>query len=158
MARIPPPGIISHIQETPEDPASQGSATRRQPGPWVSNMNNNEVITPATGNVPVVGSTIVPFTAGLPNTLVKRIQEGEFVDMSELIVDSLSMAQGDESGKSNHSKKRPVTSIIEWAQCFTNYIAILSQAKPQNNPGSPGVSALSIGGSFGIFRRGMDDL
>ena len=133
MARIPPPGVISHIQETPEDPASQGSSTGRQPGPRVSNTDNNEAIMPATGNVPVVGSTIVPFTAGLPpvpNALVKRIQEGEFVDMSELTVDSLSMMQGDESSKSNHSKKRPVTSIIEWAQCFTNYIAILSQAKP----------------------------
>jgi len=67
----------------------------------------------------------------VPNMLVKRIQEGEFVNISELTVDSLSMAQGDESSKSNHSKKCPVTSIIEWAQYFTNYIAILSQAKPK---------------------------
>ena len=77
MARIPPLGVISHIQETPEDPVSHGSSTGRQPGPRVSNTDSNKVITPATGNVPVVGSTIVPFTAGLPPVPVKRIQEGE---------------------------------------------------------------------------------
>jgi len=88
--------------------------------------------------------------------LVKRIQEKEFVDISELTVDSLSMAQGDESSKSNHSKKRPVTSIIEWAQLL--HIAILAQAKPKRTLDLLGYQHLVLEGHFGIFRRGMDDL
>ena len=51
--------------------------------------------------------------------------------MSELTVDCLSMLTGDEATKPNHPKRRPVTSIVEWAQCFTRYTAIVSQAKPE---------------------------
>ena len=48
--------------------------------------------------------------------------------MSKLTIDSLTE---EESSKLSHSKRRPVTSIVEWAQCFTHYITILSQAKPE---------------------------
>ena len=51
--------------------------------------------------------------------------------MAELMVDYLSMVPHDESFKSNHPKRRPVASINEWTQCFTQYIAILSKAKPE---------------------------
>ena len=51
--------------------------------------------------------------------------------MAELTVYCLSMLPYDESSKSNHFKKWPVTSVIEWAQCFTHYIAVLSKAKPE---------------------------
>ena len=51
--------------------------------------------------------------------------------MAELSVDYLSMLSYDETNKSTQTKKRPVTSIIEWGQCFTQYIAILTQAKPE---------------------------
>ena len=46
-------------------------------------------------------------------------------------MDCLSMSLPDDTCKPNHSRRRPVTSIIEWTQCFTNYIAILVQAQPQ---------------------------
>ena len=35
----------------------------------------------------------------------------------------------EESSKSNHSRRQPVTSIIEWGQFFAQYIAILAHAK-----------------------------
>ena len=50
--------------------------------------------------------------------------------MSELTINRLSLPPSDEASKPSHSKKRPVTSIIEWTQCFTNCIAILVQAQP----------------------------
>ena len=40
------------------------------------------------------------------------------------------MSPSDETSKPSQSKRRPVTSIIEWTQFFTNYIAILGQAQP----------------------------
>ena len=46
-------------------------------------------------------------------------------------MDCLSMSLPDDTCKPNHSRRRPVTSIIEWTQCFTNYIAILVQAQPE---------------------------
>jgi len=83
---------------------------------------------------PSADTLSVVFLAGLPpvpKMLAKRIQDREFVDMSELTVDCLSMLTGDEATKPNHPKRRPVTSIVEWAQCFTRYTAIVSQAKPE---------------------------
>ena len=50
--------------------------------------------------------------------------------MSELTIDYLITAQYDESSKSTHPKRQPVTFIIEWAQCFTQYIAIIIKAIP----------------------------
>ena len=72
------------------------------------------------------------FGAGLPpvpNQLVKQIQNYEFIDMSELTIDRLSMSSLEETSKPSHSKRWPVNSIIEWTQCFTNYITILGQAQ-----------------------------
>ena len=40
----------------------------------------------------------------------------------------------EDTSKATNSKRRPVTSIIEWTQCFTNYIAILGQAHPGRIP------------------------
>ena len=51
--------------------------------------------------------------------------------MAERTVDYLSMLSQEEPSKSNQSKRRSVTSIIEWGQCFTQYTAILTQAKPE---------------------------
>ena len=51
--------------------------------------------------------------------------------MAELTVDRLSLAPQD---KSSHFRRQPVTSIIEWAQCFTQYIAIVGKAKPHSIP------------------------
>ena len=50
--------------------------------------------------------------------------------MSELTIDRLSMLPPEDTNKATNSKRRPVTSIIEWTQCFTNYIAILGQSHP----------------------------
>jgi len=82
----------------------------------------------------ITTSSASSFGAGLPpvlNRLVKRIQDGEFVDMSELTIDCLSMSSPEETCKPSHSKRRPVGSIIEWTQCFNNYIATLGQAQPE---------------------------
>ena len=42
------------------------------------------------------------------------------------------------------SEGRPVTSIIEWAQCFTQYIAIVGKAKPDRIPDLLGYQHLSL--------------
>ena len=111
-----------------EEGTTQGSATRRQTLPS-SPVRTDTLDTSASA----AGFT-KSFIAGLPpvpTALSKPIQREEFVDMAELTVDYLSMLSYDETNKSTQTKKRPVTSIIEWGQCFTQYIAILTQAKPE---------------------------
>ena len=128
---IPPPETIAHIPIATDATSGQQSHTGRQSGA----SSSSSLTTTTVGNpdlrtgIPVASL----FGAGLPPVpvkLIKRIQEGEFVDMSELTIDRLSLPPSDEASKPSHSKKRPVTSIIEWTQCFTNYIAILVQAQP----------------------------
>ena len=70
----------------------------------------------------------------MPSRLVKRIQDGEFIDMAELTIDKLSMSCPDEASKLNYSKGRSVTSIVEWAQCFTNYNVVRGQAQSERIP------------------------
>ena len=83
----------------------------------------------STGN-----SSVSVFGAGLPpvpTKLIKRIQEGKFIDIGELTIDRLSLPFLDDSTKPIRSRRQPVTSIVEWAQCFSNYIAVLAQAQPK---------------------------
>jgi len=120
MGSLPPPAAISHIQETMDDATTQVSAARRQTlsSLPVATNNTTDITTPRPKS----------FTAGLPpvpTALFNHIQGEEFINMAELTVDYLSMQSYDEPSK---SKRLPVTSII---QCFTQYIAILTQAKPE---------------------------
>ena len=62
----------------------------------------------------------------VPSGLVKKIQLGEFIDMAELTIDRLS--------KPVQAKVLPVVSIVEWIQCFTNYISIRDRAQPEKVP------------------------
>ena len=117
-------------------------------------MNNQQLLSDSTsGNqdhftdTPATSS----FGAGLPpvpSRLIKRIQEGNFIDMSELTIDHLTMSPLDETGKSPTPKRHPVTSIIEWTQCFANYIAILVQAQPERISDLLGYQHLILEGSL----------
>ena len=59
-----------------------------------------------------------------------QIQEGQFVDMTELIPERLCALDTPEE-KSSTSKLWDVTNIVEWLQCFGTYIAIVSHTEPQ---------------------------
>lgn len=80
---------------------------------------------------PLNTTSALSFGAGLlsvPSRLIKRILEGNLIDMSELTIDYLTMSLLDETSKSPNPKRHPVTSIIEWTQFFANYTTIQIQA------------------------------
>ena len=124
MARIPPSNAISHVREATDDSLNQETTT----GSARLRTSTKDTDTPRGSFTPASFRVGLP---PLPGSLIKRIQDGEFIDMSELTVDCLSMLPFEEASKSSQSKRRLVTSIIEWSQCFTHYIAILSQTKPE---------------------------
>ena len=127
---IPLPEAINHIPVV---------TTSARQGPDIERFSHTSGNQPPTslmpGNSKRAATISTPsFGAGLPpvpQKLVERIQEGEFIDMAELTIDRLSMSPFNDTSKPNHSKRWLVTSIIEWTQCFTNYIAILVQAHPE---------------------------
>ena len=106
------------------DTERQSHTSGSQP-PINSIPGNPGHMTPTS--TPSFGAGLPP----LPQKLIERIKEGEFIDMSELTIDHLSLSPINDTSKPSHSKRRLVTSIIEWTQCFTNYIAILAQAQPE---------------------------
>ena len=82
-------------------------------------------------------STVICIGAGLPpvpQKLVKRIQAGEFIDMSELLPDRLGINAGpplEGDKESKQTKRRQVANILEWVQCFSVFTAVRTQKCPE---------------------------
>lgn len=74
--------------------------------------------------------------AVVPQKLVKKIINREFVDMSELLPASwrLDTEAGSSSHSSKHPRHGPVKQIKVWAECFVVYAAILVAAYPDKGP------------------------
>ena len=76
--------------------------------------------------------SIGPGLPPVPNKLVLRIQAGEFIHMAELLPDHLriSTTPSKDDKKATKQKRRQVTNILEWIQCFSIYVAVLTQKHP----------------------------
>jgi len=115
IAKILPSETLNHIQVAFESLPGQETGTSGSASPSVRNASDSR--------------DAIYFWAGLPpvpSGLVKKIQLGEFIDMTELTIDRLS--------KPSQAKLRPVVSIVEWTQCFANYISIQGRAQPEKVP------------------------
>ena len=121
IARIPSPETISHVPVTSDPPLRQGLTPSQDPE--------------QSDDAPPRGTTdSVTFSAGfppVPSKLVKRIQDGEYVDLAELTIDCLSMPGLFDASRSTQIRKRPITSITEWTQCFNNYTSIRGRTQPE---------------------------
>ena len=85
--------------------------------------------------------------AGLPPVpckIVKRIQSGEFIDMAELLPDRLGIRAGttEKDDKAPRLKRRQVTSILEWIQCYSIYTAVVCAKCPERIQDMLGYQAL----------------
>ena len=76
----------------------------------------------------------------------KRIQAGEFLDMAELLPDRLGIRAGcaDKDEKKPKLKKRRVTGILEWVQCYCIYTAVVLAKFPERNLDMLGYMALIV--------------
>ena len=91
-----------------------------------------------------VGAGLPP----VPKKLVARIQAGEYVDMAELLPDRLSVSAGPvtkDDKQSSKPKRRQVTNILEWIQCFGIYVAVLTLKHPgQMRPTPSGQKSMPL--------------
>lgn len=77
--------------------------------------------------------TIMMIGAGLPSVphkLVSRIQAGEYVDMVKLLSDRLGINAEPPLERDKEEKKpkrRQVSNILEWIQCFSIYMVVCAQ-------------------------------
>ena len=84
----------------------------------------------------------------VPQKLVARIQAGEFIDMAELLPDHLGVnaapaETGDKEAK-RKGKRRQVTSVLEWLQCYSIYMAVIAAKTPARLPDMLGYQVLII--------------
>ena len=109
------PGSLSHI-----------STIKSKPAEVVKGAD------PEATSVVSIGTGLPP----VPKKLVTRIQAGEYIDMAELLPDRLGISAGPvakDDKQSSKPKRRQVTNILEWIQCFGIYSAVLT---PRAHTGS----------------------
>ena len=78
----------------------------------------------------LLGGRIPP----IPPKLHKKITEGHYVDMAELCsehLEALNAAEEDHS-KSSRPKLKNISSILDWIQAFSIYVAVLSKDQPHH--------------------------
>ena len=72
---------------------------------------------------------------GLPpiaKKLFERIEAGSFIEMAELLPENLNLFTTTDADQSIYKiKRRVVTNIVEWLQCFSTYVAIVSYKQPE---------------------------
>ena len=98
-------------------------------------------------------ASVLSIGAGLPpvpRKLVTRIQAGEFVDMAELLPDCMGITStpsflSDKDEKQPFkTKRRQVTNITEWVQCYSIYVAVLTSKYTDKIQDLMGYQALII--------------
>ena len=82
----------------------------------------------------------------VPPRLVKRVEDGLFVEMFELLPERLNSADFNAGDLAPGIKNKPpeVSNIIDWIQCFGLYIAIISRTQPTRIADMIGYQSLII--------------
>ena len=96
---------------------------------------------------PPPDTLIAIFGAGLPlvpSKLVQKIESGQFIEIAELLPEKQAFSEFEEDADKGKGKKRLVTSILDWVQCFSLYMAIISRKHPERVPNLLGYKSLII--------------
>ena len=134
VGEIPPPSALSNLLEI-------GTGTLNPP--LVDPLGIQAPPNPKHPLPVTIGASLPP----VPGKLVKRIEAGYFIEMGELLPERLGAANvgtDDDGFKAPKPKPRPVTTILEWAQCFGIYVAVLSRTQPERVPDLLAYQALII--------------
>ena len=85
----------------------------------------------------------------VPAKLLKRVEDGMYIEMSELLPDHLSSAELNCSSQSTSSKSTlgEVNNIMDWIDCFGIYIAIMSRSAPHRVADLIGYQSMIISAS-----------
>ena len=79
----------------------------------------------------------------VPNKLIKKIRDGEFIEMADLLPERLG-AGGDNEPTKSTKKRKIVTNILEWVRCFGLHISIIARSTPERVPDLLSYQALII--------------
>ena len=124
VGEVPPPSPLSNLLEI-------GTSASDQP---LADHLGIQAPAHLKNTLPVTIGVSLPPVSG---KLVKQIEAGYFIEMGELLPKGLGAANigtDDEGFKASKPKPKPVTTILEWAQCFGIYVVVLSRTQPERVP------------------------
>ena len=121
LDQLPPPSHISHIPQFNIPPA--GNSVSIPESPCNAPTDDRQ---PKDPHVTYIGAALLPIST----KLLQRIEQGTFIEMAELLPESLGHLSSDEDRQVVKPKRRMVSDIVEWLQCFGLYIAIISRKQP----------------------------
>jgi len=106
-------------------------------------VSNSDSETAHNSVKPILISDCLP---PVPAKLVKRVQEGYFIELSPNHLDCAELNTGIQS-QSHRLQLPEVSDIMEWVQCFGIYVAIISQSKPKRVADLIGYQSIIISAS-----------
>ena len=118
--------------------AGSGNSTARLAAAAATQASPETGISIPEGNLPrpraLHSGTYSP-TARLPQKLVEKIQNLEFVETSEMLPETWwPNAQEGTSAPRRLSHRSPITDILVWAECFALMAAVLAEKFPAKSP------------------------
>jgi len=129
---LPDGSQLSHIPELEDDTISIDSHTS-------DNDSQAEKLVLISNGLPPI-----------PARLLRRVEEGLFVEMAELSPSYLDSADCTTDDQQTGLRKRPpvLWDIMDWVHCFGMYIAIVSCQKPKRVPDLLGYQRIIMGASL----------
>ena len=128
MDQVPSASQLSHVYQlhnppTPNDTPRTAVSAQPSTQQLVTFQPSDKAPTPL-----YVGGGFPP----VPAKLAKRIQEGQFIEMAELLPELLRgpSPYEDDQPKSMKPKYRDLHSIVDWIQCFGLYVAVICHSQP----------------------------
>ena len=131
---------LPHIQQLEVHPDSDDLLS-------IDSHDSDETSPSEKSRPPVLISNGLP---PIPSRLMKRVEDGLFVEMAELLPSHLDSADLNINEWQVASCKRlpTVTDIVDWIQCFAVYMAFISRHKPKRIADLLGYQSLIIGASM----------
>ena len=120
-------GDIPIVNEKADADQAQSAPSKMQPPVRHSMPDHHNK--PGTS----VGKGVV---APVPKKLAEKIWKWEFVEMSEMVAESLSQ-KSDKSSTglvAGNRRRCPVTEVIPWIHCFAAYTSVMSRRFPESVP------------------------
>ena len=103
---------------------------------------------PASKNDEAAKEALVSIGAGLPpvpRKLVTRIQAGDYIDMAELLPERLGAdSEGGREDKKSKRPKRLISTISEWVQCYSVFMAVVAKKAPERMQDLLGYQAIIV--------------
>ena len=100
------------------------------PPPPPHAMSLASVVPGGTHLNPPTPSATTPWGILVPPKLAQKIWRGQFIEMNELLQKKLGQPDEGLGQTSERRKKRRVTGILQWVECFHSYIGVVAQQQP----------------------------